>query len=79
MDGYLVQEGGGDVEAVLDVVQGALGVGEVLLGAQDGVVGAAHAHAKALVQGVHHGAAASDVLLQHTPQLLSALVVSVIA
>jgi hypothetical protein len=40
------------------------GLGEVLGGAQHRVVGAAHAAAKALEQGVHHVPAAGDVLLQ---------------
>ena len=36
--------------------------GQVLCGAQHGVVGAAHPRAKALEQAVHHVAAAGDVL-----------------
>ena len=41
MDGYLVEEARRDVEAILNVVEAALGLGQVLLRAEDGVVGAA--------------------------------------
>ena len=49
--------------AYLDVVEGALRLAEVLLGRHDGVLCAAQALV-ALVQRVHHAAAAGDVLLQ---------------
>lgn len=53
----------GAKNAHLDVVERALRLGEVLLGGQDGVLRAAQALV-ALVQRVHHAAAAGDVLLQ---------------
>ena len=64
VDGQLVQEGGRDVEALLDVVEVAAGVGEIVGGAHDGVVGAAHARCTAREKGVDHVAAATDVLLR---------------
>ena len=63
MDGHLVQEGGRDVVAVLNVVEGGAGLADVVLGRQDGVVGA-HGPAEALEQIVGHAASALDVLLR---------------
>lgn len=64
VDGQLVQEGWGDVEAILNVVQ-VSGCGlQVLLTGEHGIVGAASTLAS-LVEGLNHVPATGDVLLQH--------------
>lgn len=63
VNGDLVQESWGDVEAILDVVEGPGCIAQVLSGAQHGVLCAVLV---ALEQGVHHSSGAGDVLLQGT-------------
>ena len=63
MDGHLVEEGRGDIEAVGDIVEVALGGRQVLGGGHDGVVGAAHSLAS-LEERVDHLATTRDVLLR---------------
>jgi len=59
----LVQEGGGDVETVRNVVEGTLGLGDVVRGGQDGVVGSANSTTPTLESWVDHSAATGYVLL----------------
>ena len=68
VDGDLVKESRGDVEAILDVVQAAGCGGQVLLAGQHGVVCAADTDTSSLVQGIDGTAAAGNVLLQQTRQ-----------
>ena len=65
VDGQLVQEGWGDVEAILDVVQVPGSLAQVVLAGEHGVVGAGSSLAS-LVQTLHHVSATSDILLHHS-------------
>jgi hypothetical protein len=63
VDGQLVQEGGGDVEAILNVAKAALRIAHVVVAGHDGVLGAGLA-APALEQLVNHATATGNVLLR---------------
>lgn len=63
VDGKLVKESRGNVETLLNVVEGAAGSAQVLSAGHDCVVGSALTKAS-LEQVVHHLATAADVLLQ---------------
>ena len=64
VDGQLVQEGWGDVEAVLNIVQVSGSLAEVVCAGEHRIVGASPSLAS-LVQAFHHVPTTSDVLLQH--------------
>ena len=65
VDGELVKEGRGDVEAIFDVVQVSGGLVEVVCAGQHSIVGATSALAS-LVEALHHIPTTSDVLLQQS-------------
>ena len=68
VDGQLVQEGWGDVEAVLNVVQVPGCLRQVVFAGEHGVVSAT-ASLAALVQALYHVPAAGDVLLHQEPNI----------
>ena len=68
VDGDLVEESWGDVEAILNVVQVPGSRGQVVLAGEDGIVGAS-LHHTALVQGVDLVTTTRDVLLHKTQRL----------
>ena len=62
VDGHLVKEGRGDIKSLLNVVEALPSLGQIVLRAHDGVVGASHA-GLALEERIDHLATTSDILL----------------